>query len=1202
MPFKTRDIALDTGLLMVAATFILMGVGGLLANSVETMSYSLRTLVVSDAALSTLLAGIALVATIQRKPWIRCMAGAALLAVMAYTLIHNVMVGGNVSGLSWISGEQRISSAAALQLLLVAGCLVMGVTHPWKRRLWSAMGVLLLGFGGILLIWLFLPSGETRWASVYASSPWVAVLYTLLFGVAMVAVGIRYPARDMHLGRMAIAVCVLGVTVSSLSWYLVTWQQQHSLHEQADYLLDNLQLNIEQVMEARLTRLQRMAERWEPGEHPQGNEGFLRDAENHLRDIPSLGAVAILDEAQQWVVGRARDAASRDWLSRQVAKRDIEAWMMAPFSQPRLMVPDESGGAVALLVAPIPGQNYQLVAMMDLPLLLENQLRAQLGPFEVTASRGNSVLLDMVAAGSSTVSEVPDLTTLEQRSVGMPGGPVLDLGVHLAPERNWLMAGGVSTGVIGVGLTMSYLLGFSLGLVRLVMMRSRALMVTQRSLEEQQHIQALIVREAPLERTLASVCRMLEKQLAGVHCAVMMSDAEGKTLRLASGQRLPLAYQQALARLPIDPCQEVSSAAAYHRRPIICHDTHRNSQPDINHDLTRQHGFRACCSYPVVATDGRLLGTFATYSDAPSSPSRDMLEAIRKAAGLVALAIERHQDRRSLWESEQRYRSLFVYNPDAVFSLDLEGRFVTANTTCMELTGRAADTLVGASCFSLATPGQQDILETHFRHAVAGNPCRYEIEITDQYGETHILDMTHLPIMVDGQVHGVYGIAKEITEHKAHQAQLAYHASHDFLTGLANRTFFEGQLNEAFRRARRQNDRLAVLFVDLDEFKPINDSLGHDVGDQLLVNVASRLTGAMRSTDILARLGGDEFVILMDGLTDEAEVSRLATRLLPLISSPYRIAGHELYLSCSIGIAVSDEKIVQPMELIQQADMAMYKAKSQGRNAYQWYTREITDKVNARVALRNELQEAIDNAHFVLHYQPLLDLDGRVVGVEALIRWPHPEKGFIPPDQFIPLAEETGQIIAINEWVLDRACRDVLQLREQELGELVVSVNLSPLQFRRSRFLDNLYQTLATTGLPARQLELELTEGILMDDAESAISILHELRRLGISVAIDDFGTGFSSLSYLKHLPIGKIKIDRTFIRDVESNRHDASIVQGIVSMSHHLGLTVVAEGVETEAQKACLMRFGCDILQGYLFARPMPLDALITYLSSQEA
>jgi len=463
-------------------------------------------------------------------------------------------------------------------------------------------------------------------------------------------------------------------------------------------------------------------------------------------------------------------------------------------------------------------------------------------------------------------------------------------------------------------------------------------------------------------------------------------------------------------------------------------------------------------------------------------------------------------------------------------------------------------------------------------------------------------DLYVSPVRDDqGHITHFVGVQHDISQHKAYEARLAYHATHDDLTRLPNRMQFEEKLHQRFAHAQESGERISVLFVDLDDFKPINDTLGHAVGDQVLIEVAKRLHAALRQADTVARLGGDEFVLLLTNIVDKGQVIDVAERLLPALAKPYCIAGHELYLTASVGIAMSQPDTPQPQTLIQQADMAMYKAKQQGRNAYAWFSHDINEVANERVSLRNDLQEAIDHQGFELHYQPLFNRHGRIDSVEALLRWPHPIKGYISPARFIPLAEATGQIMPISEWVLQRACKDMLKLQRSGLGELRVAVNLSPLQFHRDSFLATLRQTLLDTGLPAEQLALELTEGILMDNTDAAINILNELHTMQVSVSIDDFGTGYSSLSYLKHLPISTIKIDRSFISEITSSDGDSAIVQGVISMAHHLGLNVVAEGVETNEQHQRLLAYRCDLFQGFGLAKPMPLAELERLMAEQE-
>lgn len=442
------------------------------------------------------------------------------------------------------------------------------------------------------------------------------------------------------------------------------------------------------------------------------------------------------------------------------------------------------------------------------------------------------------------------------------------------------------------------------------------------------------------------------------------------------------------------------------------------------------------------------------------------------------------------------------------------------------------------------------------------------------------------------------GVQNDISEQKRFEDELSFNASHDILTGLPNRALLEDRLYQGCKISQRYHRSLAIMFIDLDGFKPINDSIGHNLGDLLLIEVAKRMSEQVRPGDTVARMGGDEFIVLLPDLAMEEDVNHVAERLITSISRPYSIQGIELHVTASIGVTISDGNLEQPMQLIQQADLAMYKAKQEGRNNYQWYTSELNLRVSERVTLRNQLQKAIEMEDFELYYQPQIDgRSGRVVGLEALLRWHHPTQGFIPPAVFIPVAEDTGQIIPLSLWVLDTACRQIHSLNEQGMNKLPVAVNISPVQFRRSNFVQSVQTILHKYGLGADALELEITETVLLNNADKAIETLHRLKDLGVRIAIDDFGTGFSSLNYLKRLPIDKVKIDRSFVQEIISDRHDAAITQGIISMAHHLRLKVIAEGVETEPQFAFLKKSHCDEFQGYYFAKPMPFSEVEQYL-----
>ncbi|UYF99810.1 putative bifunctional diguanylate cyclase/phosphodiesterase [Halomonas sp. GD1P12] len=450
-----------------------------------------------------------------------------------------------------------------------------------------------------------------------------------------------------------------------------------------------------------------------------------------------------------------------------------------------------------------------------------------------------------------------------------------------------------------------------------------------------------------------------------------------------------------------------------------------------------------------------------------------------------------------------------------------------------------------------------------------------------------------------GRVTHFIGVQNDVTAQREYQAQLRHNANHDALTGLPNRQLLNQRLSQGCMLAKRYRRHVAVLFIDLDDFKPINDSLGHDVGDFILISVARRLEEELRPWDTVARIGGDEFIVLLPDLAMEQDVIQVVERLLRRIAEPYWYQDKALHITASIGIGTDNGSMAKPRSLVQQADLAMYKAKRRGRNTYQWYTDELNHRVSERVSLRHALQTAIEQEQFELHYQPQIDgASGEVVGVEALIRWHHPECGAISPAEFIGMSEETGQIIPISEWVLNQACRDAVHINDGARRPLVMAVNISPTQFQRPGFVASIERVLKETGLAPALLEIEITEGVLMESLENAIEALKKLSALGVHIALDDFGTGFSSLSYLKRLPINRLKIDRSFISDVTHDEHDAAIVEGVITMSLKLGLEVLIEGVETAEQFRYLHQRHSTFMQGYYFARPMPLAGLDDYLS----
>ncbi|MDD5388599.1 MAG: PAS domain S-box protein [Gallionellaceae bacterium] len=454
----------------------------------------------------------------------------------------------------------------------------------------------------------------------------------------------------------------------------------------------------------------------------------------------------------------------------------------------------------------------------------------------------------------------------------------------------------------------------------------------------------------------------------------------------------------------------------------------------------------------------------------------------------------------------------------------------------------------------------------------------------------------------DGTITHFVGVQNDITLQKQAEENLLHMATHDALTGLPNRSLLQDRIGQAIGHANRERRGVAVLFIDIDRFKNINDSLGHTTGDALITTLARRLRDAVRMVDTVARVGGDEFVVVLTDVSRESDITQIIPNLLAAVTQPVAVEGHELSVTASIGISLYPRDGKDVMSLLKNADTAMYRAKDAGRNGFRFYTQEMNADAVDRLRLENDLRKAIQGNELVVYYQPQVDAEtGRIVAAEALLRWRHPSHGLVAPNEFIPLAEETGLIVPIGEWVLRSVCAQLRGWREAGLPEPRIAVNLSPRQFRQPDIVEMIAAAARDYGLPSQCLELEITEGSLMHNPDEAAILLSELSRRGFSLAVDDFGTGYSSLAYLKRFPLHALKIDRSFVGDIESNRDSAAIATAVIALAHSLGLKVVAEGVEQEVQMEFLRGLKCDFAQGYLYGRPLPAEDFMALLEKQK-
>jgi diguanylate cyclase (GGDEF)-like protein/PAS domain S-box-containing protein len=565
---------------------------------------------------------------------------------------------------------------------------------------------------------------------------------------------------------------------------------------------------------------------------------------------------------------------------------------------------------------------------------------------------------------------------------------------------------------------------------------------------------------------------------------------------------------------------------------------------------------------------------------------------------------KRAEDR--LRETEERYRTLVERIPAVTFVDQVgsseESSYVSPQIEAM--LGYAPEEWVAGRLWRerLHPDDRERVLASDKRFEADGEPVDQEYRLLAKDGSVvWVREETVLMRDEAGEPRFVQGIMSNVTQKKRSEERLHHLAFHDPLTGLPNRRLFVDHLGHALKLTRRQGNRVAVLFMDLDQFKVVNDSLGHNMGDLLLMVVAQRLGRCLRPEDTLARFGGDEFVVLLEVVDDPAEAVRVAERITQELRRPFVLEERQLYATASIGVSVGHARTHSPEGLLREADTAMYRAKAEG-SGYEVFDPAMHDRAVTRLELENDLRRAIEEDEFVVHYQPLVNLQtGELWGMEALVRWEHPERGLLGPDEFVPVAEESGLVVPMGELVLEEACRRAVQWQEEFplTPPLAMSVNLSGRQLRRPDLHEVIGRALAETGLPASSLGLDITETVYIGALEANTAALDRLRASGIRVSLDDFGSGYSSLSYLKRLPTNILKIDRSFTKGLGLEVEDTAIVQTVVDLAHILGMEVVAEGVEIEEQETLLREMGCDFGQGFYFSKPLPPEAASGFLRS---
>ena len=650
---------------------------------------------------------------------------------------------------------------------------------------------------------------------------------------------------------------------------------------------------------------------------------------------------------------------------------------------------------------------------------------------------------------------------------------------------------------------------------------------------------------------------------------------------------LGLSLDQMKGRVAIDPRWHFQHEDG---RPLALHEYPVNrvlaTQTAIEHLVVgRPHAngqgmvWALCNAFPVFGPGGELSQVVVSFTD----------------------VTELKQAELNLHRSEERLRLVLRGSSDAPWDWDLSAQTMYYSPRWWQMLGYEVDELPADDQLwtRLLHPDDRDRADELFQRSLINDNEAFEIEFRLQHKLGHYVPVLARGFILRdeaGRAVRVSGTNLDLTERKRAEAQIHHLAYYDALTELPNRRFLVEQLRKALMGSDRLQMRGALLFIDLDHFKELNDTLGHDTGDELLRQVAERLLACVRASDTVARLGGDEFVVMLENLHADSgeaalEAKRIAQKILESLNRTYQVAGHPYHGTPSIGITLFDGDSAGVDVLLKHADLAMYQAKAMGRNTLRFFDDSMQAAVEQRVALEVDLRNGLSRGEMVLHLQPQVDASGVVTGAEALVRWQHPQRGLVPPAEFIPLAETTGLVLPLGRWVLRTACECLARwARQPHMAALSIAVNVSAHQLRESDFVDQVRAVLADTGAPPQRLKLELTESVLADNIDEITGMMRRLKAHGLGFALDDFGTGYSSLSYLKHLPLEQLKIDRSFVRDVLTDPNDATIARIIITLARELGLSVMAEGVETEAQRGFLAEHGCFSYQGYLFGRPVEI------------
>jgi len=734
---------------------------------------------------------------------------------------------------------------------------------------------------------------------------------------------------------------------------------------------------------------------------------------------------------------------------------------------------------------------------------------------------------------------------------------------------------------------------YAISLIEDISFRKQA----ERREQMRQHTLEKVARGRSLDEIMLQVIESAESIYPQSMCSILLMDEEGEHLLCGAAPSLPAAFNNAINGVKIGMNVGSCGAAAFSGERVIVEDIASHPYWENYKDIAADAGLGSCWSEPILSTGNKVLGTFAIYRKMPGLPDKQEIALIESAANLVGIAIERIRAEEELHLAS----SIYSNSAEVVLVTDADRRIIALNPAFTKVTGYTLDDLRGKDTTLLHSDRHSaEFFQAIWKEVVDQGFWQGEIWFRRKNNESFPAWLTVNVIRNEmGDIQRYVIMGSDITNKVRSDELIWRQANYDFLTKLPNRYMFQDRLEQEIRTSLRQGALLALLFIDLDHFKDINDSLGRPVGDRLLVKTAGRIKQCVQDSDTVARMGGDEFVVMLPRLTSTIDGEKVAEEIINSLAEPYSIDDETIYVQASIGIAFCPEDASEVDQLISNADQAMYASKMAGRNRISYFTRSLLEEAKNRLRLLNDMRSAIVNQQFELHFQPIINFaTGRVCKAEALIRWNHPERGMISPAEFIPLAEESGLIVAIGDWVYREAAVKTKRWCELCDAELQVSVNMSPVQFQSDALnITDWLAYLQTLNLEPRHLSIEITEGLLLNASDNVKDKLLRFRDAGVQVAIDDFGVGYSALSSLKRFDIDYLKIDQSFIRNLDTEKNDLALSEAIVVMAHKLGLKVIAEGIETEAQRLLLLDIECDYGQGYLFSRPLPAVAFEEFL-----